>query len=309
MNQYSEIALLIAGGFFLTVALVPASMRFASMIGAMDQPGKIKIHATPIPRIGGLAIFISILLFYFFFPQLSNTLTWKAKAVLLMSVGLVFTLGLIDDIKNIRPWIKLFFQMLSVSLVVLGLYTTYSSLQIYYLLFIFFLILGYTNSFNLLDGMDGLAGGVTLLSALSLLIISIIADQPFTLGFAALLMGTTMGFLLFNFNPARIFLGDCGSTALGFSTALILSLIWIHSSNHWVIIPLLMIAGTPLLDTAYTVLRRIKNRRSLFHGDRSHLYDFILQSGFSVRQTVILFYGLSLILSVSGIVLFLAMEG
>lgn len=308
MLYFYHVVTLGFGCFLLTILLVPLSMKLASLLGAMDNPGKIKIHFNAIPRFGGMAIFLSIFIFSLLFPSMTNHISNGTKLMISLSVGGIFLLGVLDDIKNLKPKLKLLFQILSIIFAVLGLFISYSSLSIVYFIFIFIFILGYTNAFNLIDGMDGLASGIAIFISLSLLIISLLSEQQFIIWSASLIMGASLGFLVFNYNPAKIFLGDCGSTFLGVSLAIILSIMWLNSANKFVLLPLLIIAGIPIFDTLFAILRRLLHRKPIFDGDRSHLYDIIMQKGFTIKQTVSIFYAFAFVLSLGGIVLFIVIE-
>jgi len=301
------------GCFLITVLLVPLSIKVAPYIGALDQPGRIKIHTKPIPRFGGGAIFLSFFLIYLIFPSVINQLHISVKIMISFSMLGTFLVGILDDILDLNPYIKLMIQIFTISIAVIGLFMLYNSVQLIYFIIIFFFILGYTNAFNLIDGMDGLASGIAIFVGLSLFAISFFmktgsGPQEITILSATLIMGTSLGFLIFNLNPAKIFLGDCGSTFLGFLIALIISLVWLNSSNKFVLFPLLIIAGIPIFDTLSAIWRRIKLQKPIFQGDRSHLYDRLLQNGYSVKQTLIIFYSISLLLSISGIYLFFLIE-
>ena len=294
--------------YFLTILFVPLSIKIAPLLGAMDNPAIKKIHSKPIPRLGGMAIFLSIFIIFLLFPSIVSQLHNRTKLLIGISVLSIFLLGVLDDIKDLTPKIKLFFQILIIFLAVLGLFITYNPINFIYFIIIFLFILIYTNAFNLIDGMDGLASGVATFTALSLLTISLLSNQQFAIWSACLILSASLGFIIFNHNPAKVFLGDCGSTFLGFSLSLIVTIIWLNSSNKFVLLPLLVITGIPIFDTLFAVSRRLKYNSSILEGDRNHFYDFIMQKGFSVKQTVIIIYSITLLISLSGIVLFIFIE-
>lgn len=308
MTYYYEIITSGLGCFLLTIILVPLSMKVGTFIGALDYPGEIKIHSTPTPRFGGMAIFSSIFLTSFIFPSIVNHLNIETKLLIILSVSGIFLLGVLDDVKNLNANFKLILQMINVVLAVVGLFTLQNSFSIVYFFIIFIFILGYTNSFNLIDGMDGLASGIAVFISLGLIAISLLAKQQVTLFGASLIICASLGFLIFNLNPAKTFLGDCGSTLLGFSLGIIISIIWLNSTNKFVFLPLLMIAGIPIIDTSSIIIRRLINRKSLFVGDRNHLYDLIMQKGYNIKQTLLFIYSVGLFLTIIGIILYILVE-
>lgn len=308
MTFFFEIIITGLSCFLLTIILVPLSIKAANLIGALDYPGKLKIHSDPIPRIGGLAIFSSIILISFLFPSIVSRTHSETMLFISFSAGGIFLLGVLDDLKNLKFNIKLLFQMINIFLAVTGLFTLVGSLNIVYFTLIVIFILGLTNAFNLIDGIDGLASGIAFFIALGLLMISLLCNQQFIILSASLIMGASLGFLIFNSNPAKIFLGDCGSTFLGFFLGILISIIWLNSTNKLVLLPLLIIAGIPICDTSSAILRRSKLRKSIFMGDRDHLYDLIIQKGFTIKQTVLIFYAISLFLTIIGIILFYLIE-
>ena len=294
--------------FILTIILVHISIKLAPFIGALDYPGALKIHSDPTPRVGGMAIFLSVFFISLLFSSAISNIHNVAKVLISLSVIGIFLLGVIDDIKNLNANVKVIFQILNVLLAAIGLFTLYNSSPIVFYLIIFFFMLGYTNAFNLIDGMDGLASGLAIFIAIGLLIISLVSSQQFTVLGTTLIIGASLGFLFFNLNPAKIFLGDSGSTFLGFSLGILISMIWLDSDNKLVFFPLLIIAGIPLFDTCLTIIRRLIKGQSLFTGDRNHLYDLMLQKGFTVKQTLLFLYILSFFLSASGTMLYILIE-
>ena len=181
-----------------------------------------------------------------------------------------------------------------------------SNIVYYFLIFLF--ILGYTNAFNLIDGLEGLATGIAIITFFGLFVISIFIKLNLTIIMSLLMITSLLGFLIFNFKPAKIFLGDCGSTLIGFIIGTTTSIIWLHSTNKSSLIPLLVVAGLPILDTTSAIIRRIKQKKSILTGDRNHLYDIMLQRGFSFKQTILVFYFSTLILSTVGVISYIIIE-
>ncbi len=294
--------------FILTLLLIPLCMKIAGAIGAIDYPNEIKIHSNPVPRLGGAAIFFSFIFTYTIFPYLTHDIYSMSKTLILSSIIGIFLIGLLDDIKNIKASIKLMFQILNTLLAVIGIYLLYSTTNTIFFIIIFIFILGYINAFNLIDGIDGLASGLAIFIGIGLFVISFISKQKFTMFGSSFLIATSIAFLIFNKNPAKIFLGDCGSTFLGLLIGLMTSLIWLSSRNKFVFIPLTIIISIPIFDSFSTVIRRLKSRKSILMGDRNHSYDLIIKNGVTIKSTILLFYSISFFLSCIGIVLYILIE-
>jgi UDP-GlcNAc:undecaprenyl-phosphate GlcNAc-1-phosphate transferase len=166
-----------------------------------------------------------------------------------------------------------------------------------------FYVVGAINAMNMQDGLDGLAAGMALLSALGFAVLSIQMGQSFKFLIASILSGILIGFLVYNFNPAFIFMGDSGSYFLGFVLAYLS--VSFTSLQHWsTFLAPVLIVGAPVLDTAFAILRRLKKGVSPFSGDRSHFYDLLVSRGFSIRQTVLICWGIQAFLVIIGVVLY-----
>ena len=287
----------------LTVVFIPVAMKLAGFIGAVDNPGDIKIHRAPIPRFGGFAVLCSFSIVGTVF-LLNSGMSFDSVDILLSAGFLgIFLLGAVDDIIDVNAYLKFLFQIIFTGLTAIGLGALYAPAG-FILLFVFIFILGYTNAFNFIDGVDGLASGIAFFNAFGLLVVALFEQQWIIAFTSAAILGATAGFLLFNFNPAKIFLGDSGSTLFGFIIAVLMMALWLNAEQKAVLLPLLIIAGLPVFDMLYVIAKRIKNGRSVFSGDRGHTYDIIIQKGYSVRQTVIFYYAMSLCLSTIGVILF-----
>jgi UDP-GlcNAc:undecaprenyl-phosphate GlcNAc-1-phosphate transferase len=305
----------------ISALLVPLVKKIAVKIGATDNPSESvrKIHKTIIARGGGLAIYFSFLVVCL---ALLNNLP-KEFVGLLVAGTMVLVIGLIDDIRRLNPWAKLIVQILAATIAAVGFGVTIStitnpfgnvivltdpnvSLSIlgYSLSFnwiaaglaIFWLV-GMTNTINFLDGIDGLSGGVSAISAfiIFLLAISQRVNQPETALVSIILVGGCIGFLLYNFYPAKIFNGDSGAYFLGMT----LGMLAIFSGAKLATAALVL--GLPILDAVWAVLRRLAHRKSPFSADRGHLHYMFLDAGFSQRQAVIIIYALCLVFGLIGI--------
>lgn len=265
------------------------------------------LHTVPIPRLGGVAIFLAfsvgvgLLVAASILFKLPFDLSPRTILYLLLPGTLVFFLGLYDDIYSTNPYVKFAVQSVAATLLFFGgfrvfqlplLFSTHDLGWLGLPLTIFW-VLWITNAFNLLDGLDGLAAGSALFSTLALFVVSLIANNHMVSLFTLGLAGTILGFLRFNFNPATIFLGDCGSLFLGFMLSA-LALVGVQKAPTLVAVGIPVVSfGLPILDTTLSVLRRFLNGQPLFAADRKHIHHKLLERGLSQRQVVIILYGVS----------------
>lgn len=273
--------------------------------GWVAVPSSHHIHRGPIPRLGGVAIFISFVtvtaMLTMTSQQLLTGFTTQTLPWLIVPAVIVFLLGLYDDVYSARPSLKFAVQALAASVlffggvgrfnlpVILGL----PELEWLALPLTILWVLWITNAFNLIDGLDGLAAGSTLFSMLTLFALSVISGNQGVTLLALTLAGAIIGFLKFNFNPASIFLGDCGSMFLGFMlSALALTGSQKTPTMITVAIPIVCF-GLPILDTTLSVLRRYLSGQPLFSADREHIHHKLMERGLTHRQVVILLYGVS----------------
>ena len=289
--------------FSLAVVFVFLSKKLAHRFRIYDYPdSKLSIHQAPIPLLGGLGIFVAVLITltisFLFILNPKGILT-----ILCVFVGgsLSFSLGLWDDLnwKGIFDRItykqKFIFQLavsivIAVALSVGGLSINITPWGVFGVLIVAFFILGGMNALNLQDGLDGLAAGMFAVSAAGFAVLSVLSGNNFGLILSLAGMGGALGFLVYNFHPASIFMGDSGSHFLGFFVA-VLAIIFISRPYdlRWFIGPVLII-GLPVADCAWAIFRRILQRKNIFQGDREHLYDRMIQKGISVKGTVLLCY-------------------
>ncbi|MBN1559782.1 undecaprenyl/decaprenyl-phosphate alpha-N-acetylglucosaminyl 1-phosphate transferase [candidate division KSB1 bacterium] len=291
--------------YVLTLALMPVSMKLAHFLHAVDMPGDIKIHQHATPRLGGLAIFVSIMISMRLFPSLTHALPLNGRIFIVLSLSGIFLLGVIDDVVNLRPGTKLALQIGCTLIAGTGMAIFYPSTQVAHLIAVCFFLLLFTNSFNLIDGMDGLAGSLAMILAFAIGIIASLTGNCFVLFVSILVASCSTGFLFYNLNPARVFLGDCGSTLIGFTLAISLSMLWLNSAQRYSFIPLIVLAGVPLFDTFLVLVKRKTRHKPLFVGDRNHSYDVLLQKGFTVHQTLAILCVISFVLASLGVTIFL----
>lgn len=292
---------------FLFVALIiPIVKKIAFHVGALDIPNERKVHKTPMPRLGGLGIYAGFLLGYMIFGEHTPTM----NSILIGSFVLLIT-GIIDDIKPLKASYKLVGQLLAALIVVFygnlllrdvsffGIYINFAWLA-YPITIVF--ILGCINCLNLIDGLDGLAGGI---SAIFFLTIGIIAYCQGRIGLSVVLtfimLGSILGFLLYNFNPAKIFMGDSGSMFLGFMISVITLLGFKTIITSSIIIPLFILI-VPILDTLCAIVRRKLKGESIGTPDKSHIHHQFLRRNYSVRTTVLIIYLITALFSSASII-------
>ncbi len=313
-------------GYFLAAAalaflLTPFAAWVAARAGAVDQPAARKVHVRPIPRLGGLAIFGSVVLCLGAAIGLSPEL-WGASPWPSVIVGslIVYLLGFTDDVNPLGARLKLAVQILAAMIAVQGGIRLDDvllpsgerlNLGIFGVPLTVFWIVGVTNAFNLIDGLDGLAGGLALIASFTLFFLGRGGDAGMAL-VAVILAGALTGFLRYNFHPARIFMGDSGSLFVGFLIACMSVRASIAASPLGFVAPFLAVA-VPVLDTLTTMARRYissvasqRGRRLraalgvgvVFEPDRGHIHHRLLDSGLTQRQAVTVLYLLGLVLAV-----------
>ncbi len=297
--------------FSVVAALMPFIIALARRMGWVDRGNRRSVHRQPVPRVGGIGIFLgtilpilSLLLYRndisdFFFDGPNNALA------ILGGGALISLLGFVDDIHPLRARYKLLIQIaLAAGVWYLGfaireIRTPMATLHfgILSLPITVVWIVGIINAFNLIDGLDGLSSGIAFFVSGTIMVLAISQNQPVVALVSAGLAGAVVGFLLYNFNPARIFMGDCGSMFIGYVLA-VLSLMG-ASKSHTVVSILvpLMAMGLPLLDASLAILRRILRKQPIMSPDRQHIHHILLSRGFSQRKAVLLMYGISLLLT------------
>jgi len=292
--------------FLITLLITPIVKWFAVRIGAMDKPDERKVHHRWMPRMGGLAIYLSFMAGTMIFStDLAGT--WP----ILAGGTLIAIIGMWDDLFCLSPKVKFWGQIIAALIPVMnGVVISYITMPddqivhfgLWSIPITIFWIVGITNAINFIDGLDGLAAGV---SSIALITISTLA---FSLGavdsgiFALLLLGSSLGFLIYNFYPAKIFMGDTGSLFIGYMIS-ILSITGLTKSATVIslIIPIIILA-IPIMDTFFAIIRRIHNGKPITAPDKYHLHHSLLRLGFSHRQAVLIIYLLSGLFSLAAII-------
>ncbi len=296
------------------VALIstPVIRSLAFRIGAVDVPKDTRrMHDHPIPRMGGLAIFFGFILSVLIFQPL----TAELRGMLLGAVVIVI-LGILDDI-FVLPALPKFFVQIGAALIAvlhanridfLSNPNVFSKNPFWELGWLaipitVFWIVGITNAVNLIDGLDGLACGVSTISSMTMLVIALSVAEPDVAVLMAALSGACIGFLPYNLNPAKIFMGDTGSTFLGFVLAVVsIQGLFKYATIISFAVPFLML-GLPIFDTCFAILRRVSHGQSPMKPDRGHIHHRLIDMGFTQKQAVAVLYVISAILGLSAVVL------
>ncbi len=315
------VILALAVAFLIAFASTPAVIALAHKINAIDIPkDERRVHKKPIPLIGGLAIFYGFIVSVLCFAVID-----KPTMGILIGATIMVTVGIIDDKYELNAKIKLVFQI-AAALVAIYFGTEiryianplaewfgpqYISLGLWSVPLTAIWIIGVTNAVNLIDGLDGLAVGVSSIASVALLSLTILSQNLNAAIITAALAGAGFGFLPYNSNPAKIFMGDTGSTFLGFVLACISvqGVMKMYALISFAV-PVLIL-GLPIFDTAFAIIRRLAKKQSIMTPDRGHLHHRLLDMGFSQKQTVGILYTLTSILCLTAVVMALkdAMRG
>ena len=297
------LAFMIALGMALIIT--PGVIAFARRTGALDKPDARKVHARPIPRIGGIGIYaafmVSILVQLLF---VDLTPEYMMSLIGLMVGGtIVVAIGIIDDYCDLPAKVKLLGQIIAAAVLVVAFdvridFITdplgdFIYLEWFAIPATIFWVVGLTNTVNLIDGLDGLAAGVSSIAAVTIFLVAMEEGIPFVAMLTAALAGAAVGFLYYNFNPARIFMGDTGSMFLGFMLAGISVVGAVKSAATIALIVPILALGLPILDTTFAIVRRARNHRPIFKPDKGHLHHRLLAHGFTQKQAVLLMYVVS----------------
>ena len=314
MAAWVNIILALVIAFIITFIATPVVKAFAVQVGAIDIPDKKRhIHEHPIPRMGGLAIFIGFILSVLLFANI----TTQVRGILFGAI-LIAVVGALDDVLNLNAWLKFGVQIIAAVVAVLSgiiinvvsnplLITSEQAVTIGILAVpvTILWIVGVTNSVNLIDGLDGLACGVSAIASLSMLVVSMLVSTSNSnvATILAALCGACLGFIPYNLNPAKIFMGDTGALLLGYilATASVIGMFKFYAIVTF-ILPVLALA-VPLSDTAFAFTRRILKGQSPFHADRGHFHHKLIDMGLNQKQAVAVLYAISAILGLAAVLL------
>ncbi len=297
------------GALVLALVLTPLVKKLAIRIGALDMPNHRKVHTRIMPRLGGVAIYaaftVGLLLILPWLPDgMLSSYDRNLISALLVGGTLIVLLGALDDKFDLSAKLKLLVQIGAACIVVFGYDVKINLLNIPFgsamqplgewlsIPLTIFWIVGVTNAINLIDGLDGLAAGVSGIAVATILVMGILMGNETVILLSAVLLGAIGGFLFFNFHPAKIFMGDSGSLFLGFALATLSMLGFKQITVVSFVTPLLII-GVPLSDTFFAIVRRWIHKKPIFAPDKGHLHHCLQQLGFSHRKTVIIIYGIA----------------
>ncbi|WP_417203547.1 glycosyltransferase family 4 protein [Acetoanaerobium sticklandii] len=304
-----KIIIAFLGAMLFSYVLTPYVIKLAHRIGAIDVPkDDRRVHSKPIPRLGGIAIFGG----FFIVSTLLIPPSREMMGFLLASVIMII-MGILDDTRGLGAKTKLLIQIACALIVfVFGVRIEFLTnpfdketgmlyLGILALPLTVFWIVGITNTVNLIDGLDGLAAGISAISAITLSFIAYMSNDITSTILLVALAGGAIGFLPFNFNPAKIFMGDTGSLFLGFALSVISIEAAIKSAATLAVVVPILALGIPIFDTTFAIIRRANAGRPIMEADKGHLHHRLLSRGLSQKQTVIALYLMSCILGASAI--------
>jgi UDP-GlcNAc:undecaprenyl-phosphate/decaprenyl-phosphate GlcNAc-1-phosphate transferase len=292
--------------FISSILLTPLVKKLAFKIGATDRPNHRKVHQKIMPRLGGLAIYLSFIIGMLVIRPGGQ----YATPIIIGSIIIVVT-GILDDIMELSAKVKFIAQIAAAGLVVIwgGVHVQFINLpfggqvEFGYLsipLTIIWIV-GITNAINLIDGLDGLAAGVSSIALITISGMAIIMGDGYVTAVASIVLASTLGFLLYNFHPAKIFMGDTGALFLGYMIS-VLSLLGFKNVTLISFIVPIIILGVPISDTFFAIIRRIVNKKPLSAPDKSHLHHCLLRAGFTHRQTVLMIYAMAAFFGLSAII-------
>jgi UDP-GlcNAc:undecaprenyl-phosphate GlcNAc-1-phosphate transferase len=291
--------------FLIAIFITPWTKKLAIQKQILDHPSEVKIHAEPVPRTGGIAIVIAFLISSF----LLLGFTAETRVLLLiLAILIIVGIGMADDVTGLTPIQKLAGQTIAALIFAVSEPFIGNFSPILGGIFAFLFVLLVCNAVNLIDGLDGLAAGLSAIASIGFMILGLLMNNPLVVGLSAILAGGSLGFLPYNWFPAGIFMGDTGSLFLGFALAAI-GVISIQKADYFaeILIPIIIL-GVPIFDTVLTILRRIINKKALFSADLAHSYNLIQKRGLAKRGlttkgVVVFYYGLGVLLSICGVLI------
>ena len=325
MNPTEHYPLLFLVALLATLLATPLAKCIAQHLGAIDKPDERRINKVPIPRMGGIGIALGLVAAVAVQVAGTKLLGWPTVFVphmqlqgvdyklLTAAVVIVFLTGAIDDVRNLKPRQKLLGQILAACVaaasgLVIGNVANPFTAELIpigwlaYPITVVYLV-AFTNVINLIDGLDGLAAGITAISCAAMFYLSYEAHQIDATVLACILAGCCLGFLRYNFNPASIFMGDCGSNMLGFLLGVI-ALLGVNrvAAATTLIVPL-VIAGVPIIDTFAAIVRRRRGHTAISQADTGHIQHRLIKQGFDQKQAALMIYGWSILLAAGAIIM------
>lgn len=313
MDLWLKLLLAAAVSFLISFLMTPPVKSFAEKVGAIDVPkDERRIHTRPIPRMGGLAIFMGFVAACLIFAETSTPIMG-----MLIGAVIIAVMGAVDDIVALNAWVKLAGQI-AAAIVVIRCGVTFDAISnpnllsddaiiyigwnVSYFLTVIWIV-GCTNAVNLIDGLDGLAVGVSAISSLTMLFVALFVAEPVVSVILACVVGACVGFMPYNMNPAKIFMGDVGSQLLGFvlATVSVMGMFKFHTIITF-LVPVMAMA-VPLADTAFAFIRRILKGQSPFTADKGHFHHRLLALGLSQKQVAAVLYAVSAVMGLLAVLL------
>ena len=307
--MYSTLWVTFLLSFVLSIAFTPLAIKIAPKIGAMDVPkDSRRMHTKAMPRFGGLAIFLGTTIsMAVFLISVDNRII-----TIILGGTLIYILGVIDDLKNLPAKVKFFGQI--VVAIIMYMYDlrieflsnffgegkSQLSAVVCFIVTVLWIV-GITNTVNLIDGLDGLAAGTSSIASLCIAYVAYIHGMYPVSGAMLALAGAALGFLPFNFYPAKIFMGDGGSLYLGFMLASLSILGPVKSATMVAVIIPVLVLGVPIFDTAFAIFRRIVNKRPIMEADKGHLHHRLMRQGYGQRRATLMLYCVSGIMGVAAV--------
>ena len=322
-SNWIEIIIVFACACATTILMTPISKKIATKFDAIDYPDKRRVNSSPIPRMGGIAIYCGIMVALLLIAIGTTTFGWydpyhlyAGKDVNYPIVGLgitvMFAIGIYDDINNMRARYKLIGQIIA-STIVCASGLDFSFIQnpfnpsdiiifgpLSWPITIFYLV-AFANVINLIDGLDGLASGISGISALTILTYGVISGKVDAVIFSAVIVGVCAGFLKYNHHPASIFMGDSGSLVLGLSLGIISLIAIARTAVVFSLLVPILAAGVPITDTAVAIIRRKRAHEPVNAPDKGHIHHRLLDAGFSQTKTVAIMWTWTAVLSICGL--------
>ncbi len=307
-NLFARLSIAALTALVFSYLFTPLVIKIAHHVDAIDVPkDDRRVHKKPIPLIGGLGIYVAVMLCMMIFVDMPNN---KILSIMVGSLIIVFV-GFIDDINPLSAKHKFIVQIVAACIIVYGGIRIHSFQpffmggsqivfgSIFGAFVTIFWIVGITNTINFIDGLDGLTGGIATISAITISYVAISNNRIEIAVISIILAGACLGFLPYNFNPARIFMGDTGALFLGFMLAVISIEGTIKGAVAVTIIAPMLALGIPIFDTSFAILRRLKKGMAIWEADKGHLHHRILDMGYGQKKTVIVLYIINILFALS----------
>ena len=326
--MWGDIAIAFVLAFVVTFVATPYTIKIAKKVGAVDIPkDERRMHKKSMPKFGGPAVILGFLvstIYLLIVMSMEKSINlfgfeeyWRKLLGFLIGIGIISAFCVVDDIKTIKPFTKLIGQILAaIAAVLAGIRIEGVTLpflnfpemhQVTSVILTIAWVVIVTNAINLIDGLDGLSSGISVISAVSLLIIFVLnGSSMVSVILITALAGALVGFLPFNFSPAKTFIGDTGSNFLGYSLAIISILGSAKTYTAAVIVLPLIVLGLPIFDTLFAIVRRMikgKSLKAVFKADKGHLHHKLVARGYNQKQAVLILYGISAIFGIFAVIL------